>query len=259
MLARGPGASEHGKPPIVSLLTFVTNARAAVATAIEMRTAHSPTPDSLQGVPRARFLQARLSSLLAVVPLGVWTVLHVWHNLAAFAGAEAWQQSVTEYPHPIAEALAGVLVLLPLAIHTVWGVGRLLDSRPNNLRYRHYANLKYLLQRVAAIGVLLFLGAHLWLAFLRPRLVVGHAEPFAEIAHEMHFHVPTLVVYVLGTLGVAYHLANGAHTFCMSWGIVSSQRALRRLEGVAVVAFLVLLAMLWSAIYALWAAGAAGV
>jgi succinate dehydrogenase / fumarate reductase cytochrome b subunit len=206
---------------------------------------------------RGAFLRARAASLLAVAPLGVWTVMHVWNNLAAFRGADAWQRAVTEYPHPVAQLVTGVLVLLPLALHTAWGIGRLATSRPNNLHYRHYGNLKYLLQRLAAVGVLLFLGAHLWLAMLEPRLSEGHPETFADLAQHMHFHRPTLVVYVLGTLGVAYHLANGLQTFAMSWGIVSSQRALQRLERVALVVFLVLLGMSWSAIYALFAAGAA--
>ena len=72
----------------------------------------------------------------------------------------------------------------------------------------------------------------------------------------MRHHGPTLTVYLLGTLGVAYHLANGLHSFAMGWGLVVSRRALRKLDGVAVAIFLALLAMSWSAIYALWAAGA---
>jgi succinate dehydrogenase / fumarate reductase cytochrome b subunit len=139
----------------------------------------------------------------------------------------------------------------------VWGIGRLASSRPNNVRYPFYGNLKYVLQRISALGVLLFIGAHLWLAFLKPRTQEGHPEAFADIAQEMHFHTPTLVVYVLGTLGVSYHLANGVQTFCMGWGIVSSQRALRRLEWLVLALFVVLLAMSWGVVYALWAAGAA--
>jgi succinate dehydrogenase / fumarate reductase cytochrome b subunit len=203
------------------------------------------------------FLQARLASALAIVPLGAWTFVHLWHNLAAFEGAEAWQTAVTAYPHPFAEGLVGIIVLLPLAIHTVWGVGRLTSSRPNPIRYRFYGNLKYLVQRIAAFGVFLFLGAHLWLALIRPRLVERRAEPFADIAQQMHFHTPTLVVYVLGTLGTAYHLANGLLTFCMGWGVVSSQRALRRLEWMGIAVFVLLLAMSWGVLYALYAAGAA--
>jgi succinate dehydrogenase cytochrome b subunit len=212
---------------------------------------------SPRATARSGFFQARLASLLAIAPLGVWMFVHVWHNLAAFEGAEAWQSAVTEYPHPFAEAAVGVIVLLPLAIHTVWGLGRLATSRPNNVRYRFYGNLKYLLQRIAAVGVLLFLGAHLWLAMIRPRLVEGHAEPFGHIAQTMHFHTPTLVVYLLGTLGASYHLANGAQTFCMTWGVVSSRRGLRRIESLAILLFMLLLATSWAAIYALWAAGAA--
>jgi succinate dehydrogenase / fumarate reductase cytochrome b subunit len=221
-------------------------------------TTHAASPAALASAQaRSSFLRARLASLLAIAPLGVWTVGHLWHNLAAFLGADAWQDAVTEYPHPFAQAFAGIVVLLPLAIHTVWGIGRLASSRPNNVRYGFYANLKYTLQRLAGLGVLAFLGAHLWLAMLKPRVVEGHAEAFADIAQEMHFHRPTLVVYVLGTLGVCYHLANGAQSFCMSWGIVASRAGLRRLEWVTVVAFVLLLAMAWGAIYALWAAGAA--
>jgi succinate dehydrogenase / fumarate reductase cytochrome b subunit len=206
---------------------------------------------------RSSFLRARLASFLAVFPLAVWTFFHLWHALAAFQGADAWQKAMTEYPHPFAEALSGVVVLLPLAIHTVWGIGRLVSSRPNNVRYRTYANLKYVLQRLASLGVLAFLGAHLWLALLKPRIVEGHAETFADIAEHMHFHGPTLVTYILGILGVSYHLANGLQTACMGWGVVSTRRGLRRLEGVALGVFLLLLLMGWGAVYALWAAGAA--
>jgi len=201
------------------------------------------------------YLRARLASLLAVLPLGVWTAFHLWDNLSAFQGPDAWQHSVTEYAHPVSHLVTSLVVLLPLALHTVWGVGRLLTSRPNNVRYGFYANLKYALQRISAIGVLFFIGAHLWLATIHPRLVEGHAEAFADISHEMRHHMPTLVVYLLGTLGVAYHLGNGLSTFAMGWGLVSTKRALRSFEWVSISAFVALLAMSWAAIYALWAAG----
>jgi succinate dehydrogenase / fumarate reductase cytochrome b subunit len=200
------------------------------------------------------FLRARLASIVSLLPLGAWTVVHLWHNLAAFEGADAWQQAVTVYPHPLAQLVTLVVVLLPLAIHLAWGLARLATTRPNNLRYGTYANLKYALQRLSAVGVLLFLGAHLWLAMLRPRLVEGHAEAFADLTHEMHFHTPTLVVYLLGTLGVSYHLANGLHSFAMGWGLAVSRRALAKLEVWALAAFVVLLLMSWGAIYGLYVA-----
>jgi succinate dehydrogenase / fumarate reductase cytochrome b subunit len=201
------------------------------------------------------FLRDRLASLLAVVPLGAWTVVHLWDNLAAFRGPAAWQAEVTDHGHPVAFFATSLVALLPLGLHTVWGLGRLLTTRPNNVQYKYFANLKYALQRLSAIGLLLFLGAHLWLAFLKPRVTLGHPETFADIAHEMHHHLPTLVVYVLGVLGTAYHLANGLHTFAMGWGLVVSRRALRKLDVAAWVTFVVLLAMGLSAVYALFTAG----
>ena len=216
-----------------------------------MATAEAPAVAS----GHAAFVRARLGSLLAVLPLSVWTFVHVWNNLSAFDGPEAWEKSVTTYAHPFAQLVTSIVVLLPLVLHVAWGTGRLLTTRPNNVQYTTFGNLKYLLQRLSAVGILLFIGAHLWLALLQPRFMHGHPESFADIAHEMRTHTPTLVVYLLGTLGVAYHLGNGLATFAMGWGIVSSKRGLRHANAIAWISFLVLLAMSWAVIYALYRSG----
>ncbi|NOJ96690.1 succinate dehydrogenase [Corallococcus coralloides] len=206
---------------------------------------------------RTPLLKSRLGSFLAVVPLSIWVINHLWDNLSAFYGATAWEKSVTEYANPFAQAFTFIIVMLPLLIHTAWGLLRIFTMKPNNLAYNNYGNLKYIVQRVAGLGVLAFLGAHIWLAFLQPRLMEGHAEPFMDIAREMHYHGPTLMVYLLGTLGTAYHLANGLQTFGMGWGILASDRSMRRFEPISILIFLILLAMSWGAIYALYTAGAA--
>lgn len=213
---------------------------------------------ALSATPRSSaYLRSRLGSLLAIAPLGVWTTLHLWDNLAVWGGADAWQSAVTGHKSPVGLAVTSFVALAPLLIHTAWGIGRLRTSRPNTVRYGYFANLKYALQRLSAVGVLLFLGAHIWLAFLRPRALLGHAETFADISGEMRHHLPTLIVYLLGTLGVAYHLANGLWSAAMGWGLVGSRAALKKLEWAAIALFLALLAMSWGAIYGLWGAGAA--
>ena len=201
-------------------------------------------------------LWARLGSFLSIAPLGVWTVAHLWNNLSAFSGKDAWEASVTRYSHPFSEVAAFVIVLVPLVLHTVWGIQRLGSSRPNNLRYGYYANFKYFMQRFTAIGMVFFLGAHLWLAFLHPRLVEGHSEAFEDISWMMHNHLPTLLVYLVGTFAVCYHLANGVQTFCWTWGIASGRKSMARLDRIALVAFVLLLAMSYGVIYAMWKAGA---
>ncbi len=193
--------------------------------------------------------------MLAVAPLGVWTVMHLWDNLSVYRGADEWQRDVTGHQHPIAVGVTSLVVLLPLLLHTLWGLGRLRTARPNNVRYATFENLKYALQRLSALGVAAFLGAHLWHAFLRPRLVERHAEAFADIAGEMRHGPATLVVYLLGTLGVSYHLGNGLFGFAWSWGLASSRRSLRGFQTASIVLFAVLLAMSWGAIAGLWSAG----
>lgn len=201
------------------------------------------------------FVWSRIGSLVSVLPLGVWTVNHLWDNLSAFSGAEAWEKAVTHHPHPVGHALTLVMVLLPLVLHAIWGIQRAFSMRPNNLRYNTYENLKYFVQRLAGIGALLFLGAHIFMAMIRPRLLLGHPEKFTDIAREMRFNEPTLLVYVLGSLAVTYHLANGLSTFLWSWGIVATDPKQRRFDVVFWIAFLLLTAMAYGSIFALYRAG----
>lgn len=215
----------------------------------------STTSEPAAAGRRWAFISERLGSFLAIVPLGLWVIVHLWHNMAALQGSGPWQQAVTGYETSEAMALSGFISLAPLLIHTAWGIGRLIRSRPNNAHYTFFANLRYLLQRISAVGVLLFLGAHIWLAFLHPRIVEHHPERFADFAHDMRHDPATLPVYLLGTLGVAYHLANGVGTFAMSWGLAGTRTSLRGFERFSYVLFVILLAMSWSAVYALWSAG----
>lgn len=221
-------------------------------------TAGNPVYPEKAGAPGSSdFWFARLGSLLSILPLGVWTFIHLWNNLAVYAGAEAWENKVTHYSGPIAHGVTLVVVLLPLLIHAAWGIKRLFSFTPNNTRYTYFGNLKYLIQRVAGAGVLLFLGAHIYLAMLRPRLLWGHAEAFTNIAGEMHYNPPTLIVYLLGTLGVAYHLGNGIWSFAFNWGITGSRPALKRFDIVGIAIFLILLAMAWGVVFKMYALGAA--
>jgi succinate dehydrogenase / fumarate reductase cytochrome b subunit len=194
---------------------------------------------------------------LGLAPVGVWTVNHLWDNLAAFRGGEAWERTVTEHASPAAQVATYAVVLVPLILHTVWGLARLRSSRLPGARYGGFAHLRSVLHRSAAIGVLLFLGAHLWLAVIRPRVLGGGPEPFADIAREMRFHRPTLAVYLLGVLGTVYHLANGFQAFAVGWDVRwVGRETMDRASPITVAVFLVLLAMGWGAIAALWRAGA---
>jgi succinate dehydrogenase / fumarate reductase, cytochrome b subunit len=139
----------------------------------------------------------------------------------------------------------------------VWGIVRMFRSRPAPMQ-GGFSNLRYVLQRVSAIGLLFFLGAHLYLAWFEPRFLQGRPEPFQDISREMRFHTPTLIVYLLGVLGISYHLANGLWSFTtMGWGITVSKSGIRWIERVSILLFVALLIIGFAAIYALWRGGAA--
>lgn len=221
--------------------------------------ANSSTVTSTQDPAAAgssSLLWTRFASLISILPLGVWTVNHLWDNLAALSGARAWQVAVTQHDHPVAHGATVFIVLLPLVLHAIWGLQRLFSFRPNNIRYSNYTNLKYIVQRITAVGALGFLGAHIWLAMLRPRLLLGQAETFADISREMHHHMPTLVVYLLGTVAVCYHLANGISGFAWTWGLATGRKSLKMFDRLAIITFVILTAMSWTAIWALYRAGA---
>src|SRR5690242_7458767 len=78
------------------------------------------------------FLVSRLGSLLALLPLGVWTAHHLWNNLAAFSGGNVWEARVTGHSSSASAALVMACVLVPLLWHTVWGIGRMFRTRGSN-------------------------------------------------------------------------------------------------------------------------------
>src|SRR5256714_13940089 len=202
------------------------------------------------------FFVARLGSLLAFAPLGVWTVGHLWHQLAAYQSPQAWEIAVTGHVNVATTVLVFILVLGPLLWHIVWGIVRMLRSRAAPLQ-GGFSILRYVTQRLSAVGLLLFLGAHLYLAWFEPRFLHGRPEPFAQISREMRFHTPTLIVYILGIVGIAYHLANGLWSFMtMGWGITVSKSGMKWLERLSIAFFVLLLALGWAALHGLYPGGA---
>lgn len=211
-----------------------------------------------QNPPRTGVLTSKLGSVLAIVPLGAWVTWHLWENLWSWADpesrAELWEEHVSRPGSPGASTLVSVLVFAPLILHTVWGLRRLRITQPN--RYPFFGNLKYLLQRLTAVGLFFFLLAHVYLARIKPALGPRGYESFEDISAHMRHHPPTLAVYVLGVLGTAYHLANGLYTASFIHGIAASPRAGRRMRVVSVAFFVLLLAFGFGAIAGLFNAGA---
>jgi len=203
-----------------------------------------------------RGLIPRLGSALALAPLGVWVVFHLWDNLYAFNGEQAWKSHVTVDRNPVFEILTSTAILLPLILHMIWGIRRMRIMRVNVGSYTTFDNIKFILQRLSAIGLILFLGAHIWKARLEPQIESGSHESFKHISCFMRNHPPTLIVYILGVLGTAYHLANGVSIAGMTWGYAATPAARKKLQTFALIFMVVLMLMGFGAIYTLYDTGA---
>lgn len=198
-------------------------------------------------------LLPRLGSALAIAPLGVWTVWHLWQNLYVWAGRDAWAQRVTSVRYTegssgyvgndFASFFVSVMVIGPLILHSLWGIRRLRMTKVNH--YKFFGNAKYVLQRLSAIGLMGFLAAHIFLARIKPAFRstgTGH-EDFCDLAGHMRHHPPTLAVYTLGVIGIAYHLANGIYTAAFINGLAASAKATRQMQVLSLVFFALLLVM----------------
>ena len=187
----------------------------------------------------------QMLTLFGIVPLGVYVFLHLWTNLHSLAGPQAFNDAVDRSRANPAFLFLEVFGLgIPLVAHTAIGFREISRGRPNIGRYGFLDNLRYLLQRLSAIGLALFLGAHIYKARLAPEpqfLVNGH-ESFAGMREAFHEPI-TLTVYALGMLGIAYHLANGLQTAATRTGLVVSNAGRKRMTSVAAVVMVLLLAM----------------
>ena len=84
----------------------------------------TPTTEAEESSVELNFLSNRLGSFLAVAPLGLWTLVHLWNNLSSLQGEHEWQTSVTTYQHPVGQAVASFVVLLPLRKGPPCALGR---------------------------------------------------------------------------------------------------------------------------------------
>lgn len=142
-----------------------------------------------------------------------------------------------------------LFVYLPFAVHALVGLAITVRSSPNVGRLNGFRNWKYLLQRVSAIGVLLFVPAHVYKTKVEPWRG-GFPIDYAHM-HAGMIEPVTFAVYVLGMLGVCFHLANGLWLAGITWGVFTGPRGQRFGEWLSILFGAVLLLLSFGAIFAL--------
>src|SRR4051795_2860698 len=180
------------------------------------------------------FLLRKLHQLTGIVPLSVFYFVHLYTNSTALNGPKIFNDHVGgihEMPYLLFVEVLGIFV--PLMFHSIYGILISGEARMNAGAYPFARNWFYILQRITGIYLFFFLLFHI-LNFrfgLIPGLnmvpVAGNADKaFAIVSGEFHI-TWVMVIYILGVLATAWHLAYGIFLFAVDWGLVIGQKAQR--------------------------------
>ncbi len=199
------------------------------------------------------FWLGKLFSLFGILPIGLYVIGHLYQNLKSLGGEAAFNAHLTESRSwPLIVPLTILVIWVPIGFHGLYGLFKMKSSKLNLGRFAYFENLKYVLQRLSGIGLLLFIPAHIFKTRFEPKME-GTVLDFHHMVEGLHEPL-TLAVYCLGVLGVAYHLANGVWQFSIGWGLTTSQRGMDRVQWMSYALFVILLVMGYGAIWGFYSA-----
>ena len=195
-------------------------------------------------------LSRKLFSFFGVVPLGIYVVWHLANNFLSVSGPAAFDARLARInASPLYAPVVWICVYVPFLVHAIIGVLIAARGKVNVVRLPWFRNWKYLLQRVTALGVLLFVPAHVYKTKIEP-WTHAYTINFAHMREGM-LEPLTFSVYVLAMLGVAFHLANGIWLAGLTWGVFVGRKAQRLWEWVSIVFGIVLLVLAFGALWGL--------
>ncbi len=214
---------------------------------------------------RHEFAIRRIHSLLGIVPLGLYMVVHLTTNASLLNGPETFQRAVylIHSPGKLLPLIEWGLIFAPLVFHAAIGVWIAKTGTANSSQYQFTSNKRYTWQRWTGFIALAYLFFHIlhlhgwfhagfWLNAIHP-IGFGSFRPYNAastlVAAMQGWVWPPF--YLIGMLACVYHLANGLWTAGITWGLWISPAAQARASKICVVIGLGLAVM---GISAWWAA-----
>ena len=182
------------------------------------------------------FFWRRLHSLTGIVPIGAFLVEHFFSNLVAVGGPAAYTRQVAFLAgFPFVEALELFFIWIPIAYHALYGFYIWYRGDANVGAYPWTKNWMYTMQRWTGAIAFFYMGYHVWhLRFAGEHILSNPAVAFPKV--QMEFQNPWLIAfYALGIAAASWHFAYGIYLFCAKWGIISGERAQRRLGYICLV------------------------
>lgn len=188
------------------------------------------------------FFIRKLHSLLGVIPVGTFVVLHIWGNSFSQRGPEAYDRHLESLRALPYYQLAQVgLILLPLVIHAFYGLVITFKARNNLDRYPFPRNWHFWFQRVTGIVTLFYIAFHVSI-FRLNELLGAPTASFEQVATALG-NPFVLAAHIIGVVSASYHLANGVWLFGVNWGILVGARAQQAAMRVLMLFFVVLSVM----------------
>src|SRR5699024_4741993 len=122
------------------------------------------------------FFNRKLHSLLGVIPVGGFLLIHLYTNFLAYFGKERFTAQVEIMESiPFLIIVEVVFIYLPLLYHAVYGIFIALQARHNVTNYGYFRNVMFFLQRVTGVLTLIFLAWHVWQT--RVQVAIHRIEP----------------------------------------------------------------------------------
>jgi succinate dehydrogenase / fumarate reductase cytochrome b subunit len=196
------------------------------------------TPVKTAGI--GYFLARRLHSLTGIL-FGGYVLVHLAINATLIEGSRydgsptIYQLQVDKiHSLPFLWVISWTAILLPIIYHTFHGFYILFNGRPNASAYGYVRNWLYLLQRISAIILVVFIAFHYLSfkgylnSFLSPDLHFVPGSATQSTINHMHAHWWIVPLYAVGILAATFHLANGFWAAGVAWGLTVSSKAQQR-------------------------------
>ena len=129
------------------------------------------------------FYLRRLHSLLGIIPIGAFLIVHLLVNHQATQGAEAFNKASGFMESlPFLIVVEFLLIYIPLLYHGLFGLHIAFTAKENIGHYSLFRNWMFFFQRVSGILAFIFIAMHLWQTRLQ-KAFFGKAVDY-DMMHE---------------------------------------------------------------------------
>lgn len=198
---------------------------------------------------RESFFWHKVHSLTGIVPIGFYMIQHLTLNTFSLAGPSKFNGVIGFFagmPQHVLLGLEVVAIWLPLLFHAVYGIFIVSRNSDNYSQkaYKYRENRYYRFQRWTGVLAFFYLIAHVVTTTVQAKSR-GHVVIEYDAWHQLltgNGYI-VFVLYSIGVIACAYHLAYGIWNFCIRWGITISEKS-QVAMGKAAAAVFILLSLL---------------